>query len=131
MDSSEEGLTWAIDIPYYYGMSQSSGSFSKRIAAVQRRIAGFDYVCSGNLRQRYAVCGTENCRCKAHPPEPHGPYYYWSRLLGGKVVQRVLSQEQAEVVARGIANYREVRKLLRKWEEETIRSIEIRRRPKR
>ena len=112
-------------------MSRSSGSSSKRIAALQRRIAGFDYVCSGNLRQRYAVCGTENCRCKAQPPEPHGPYYYWSRLLGGKVVQRVLSREQADIVARGIANYREVRELLRKWEEETVRNIEIGPRPKR
>lgn len=112
-------------------MSKSSGSFRKRIAILQRRIAGFDYVCSGNLRQRYSVCGTENCRCKARSPEPHGPYYYWSRLLGGKVVQRVLSREQADIVARGIANYREVRELLRKWEEETVRGIEIRRRAER
>lgn len=112
-------------------MLKSSGSFNKRIVALQRRIADFDYVCSGNLRQRYAVCGTVNCRCKAQPPEPHGPYYYWSRLLGGKVVQRVLSREQADIVARGIANYRDVRELLRKWEEETVRSIEIRLRAKR
>ena len=112
-------------------MSRSSGDFKKRIAELQRQIAGFDYVCAGNLRQRYTVCGTENCRCKAQPPEPHGPYYYWSRLVGGKVVQRVLSREQAELVARGIENYREVRALLRRWEEETVRSIEIRRQAKR
>ena len=131
MSSSEEGLTGGMNMPYYYGMSRSSGDFKKRIAALQRRIAGFDYVCAGNLRQRYTVCGTENCRCKAQPPEPHGPYYYWSRLLGGRVVQRVLSREQAEIVGRGIENYREVRKLLRRWEEETVRSIEIPRQAKR
>lgn len=108
----------------------SSGS-RKRIAAIQRRIADFDYVCCGNLRRRYAVCGTPNCRCKARPPEPHGPYYYWSRLVVGKVVQRVLSPEQADIVARGIENYRKARALLRRWEEETVRSIEIRRQAKR
>jgi hypothetical protein len=112
-------------------MPKSSDNSNKRIAALQRRIAGFDFVCSGNLRQRYTVCGTANCRCKAQPPEPHGPYYYWSRLLGGKVVQRVLSPEEAEIVARGIKNYREVRELLRRWEEETVRKLEIRRRAKR
>jgi len=113
-------------------MSKSrGGSALKRIAALRRRIAGFDYVCFGNLRRRYTVCGTNNCRCKAQPPKPHGPYFYWSRLLAGKVVQRVLSPEQAEVAARGIKNYRSIRDMLRKWEEETVRTIESRRGAKR
>lgn len=106
-------------------------SARKRIEALKRRLAGLDHMCSGNLRRRYSVCGTHNCRCKAATPEPHGPYYYWSRLLKGKVVQRVLSPEQAEIVARGIENYREARELLRRWEEETAASIEIRRKAKR
>lgn len=119
------GLTGALNIPYTYGMSTSRGGLAlNRVAALQRRIAGFDYVCSGNLRRRYTVCGTKNCRCKAQPPEPHGPYFYWSRLLAGKVVQRVLSPEQAKVVARGIKNYRAIRDLLRKWEDETVRTVE-------
>jgi hypothetical protein len=108
-----------------------SSDLRKRTSAIRHRIAGFDYMCSGNLRRRYAVCGTPNCRCKARPPKPHGPYYYWSRLLAGKVVQRVLSPEQAQIVARGIENYRGVRELLGRWEEETVRNIEIRHQAKR
>lgn len=111
-------------------MSESSRS-NKRIAALRARLARFDYVCAGNLRRRYAVCGTPNCRCKAQPPALHGPYYYWSRLLGGKVVQRVLAPEDAEIVARGIENYREARALLRRWEEEVVRIIETRKRARR
>lgn len=107
-----------------------SNAFRKRIATIQRRVADFDYVCSGNLRRRYTICGTANCRCKARPPEPHGPYHYWSRLLAGKVVQRVLLPEQAEIVAKGIENYRQVRALLRRWEEETVRTIETCKRAK-
>ena len=98
--------------------------------ALQRRITRIDYLCSGNLRRRYTVCGTKNCSCKARPPSPHGPYHYWSRLLGGKVVQRVLSLEQARIVERGIGNYRGVKRLLRQWEEETVQTIEIRRKQK-
>lgn len=112
-------------------MPTSSLRLNKRIALLRGRIARFDFVCSGNLRRRYAVCGTKNCRCKAQPPALHGPYYYWSRLLGGKVVQRVLSAEDAEVVAQGIENYREARELLRKWEEETVRIMETSRHAKR
>ena len=101
-----------------------SSALRKRIAAIRRRVADFDYVCSGNLRRRYTICGTANCRCKARSPEPHGPYHYWSRLLTGKVVQRVLFPEQAKIVAKGIENYRQVKALLRKWEEETVKIIE-------
>lgn len=90
---------------------------------LKARLLRFDYVCSGNLQRRYMVCGTKNCRCKAQPPARHGPYYYWSRFLGGKVVQRVLSQEDAEIVARGIANYRAAKALLRNWEDETVRVL--------
>ena len=123
------GLTSRICIPYNYGMSMSN-TFRKRIAVLQRRVADLDYVCSGNLRRRYTICGTANCRCKARPPEPHGPYHYWSRLLGGKVVQRVLLPEQAKIVAKGIENHRQVRGLLRKWEEETVHALETYKRTK-
>ncbi|MFQ5473258.1 MAG: DUF6788 family protein [Planctomycetota bacterium] len=108
-----------------------SSRFAKRIVALRGRFLRFEYVCSGNLRRRYAVCGTKNCRCKAQPPALHGPYYYWSRMVGGKVVQRVLAPEDAEVVRKGIENYREARTLLRKWEEETVRDIETRKRARR
>ena len=107
-----------------------STAFRKRITTIQRRVAGFDYVCTGNLRLRYTICGTANCRCKARPSEPHGPYHYWSRLLAGKVVQRVLLPEQANIVARGIENYRQIRALLLKWEEETVRTVETCKRAK-
>ena len=101
-------------------------SSHKRIGALRRQLARLDYVCSGNLRRRFAACGTKNCHCKAKPPALHGPYYYWSRLLGGKVVQRVLSLQQAKLVTRAIKNYRQARRLLRKWEAETSQIIAVR-----
>ena len=52
-------------------------------------------------------------------------------MLGGRVVQRVLAPEDADIVARGIENYREARALLRKWEEETVQIIETRKRARR
>ena len=103
----------------------------KRIAGLQQRFTRFDYICSGNLRRRYTVCGIKNCCCKAQPPARHGPYYYWSRLLGGKVVQKVLSPQQAKLVAKAIKNYKEARELLRKWEIETSQFIAVHKKIKR
>jgi hypothetical protein len=95
-----------------------------RVAALKKQLAGLDYVCSGNLRRRYTVCGIKNCMCQDKRPRPHGPYYYWSRLIDSKIVQRVLSVEQAKLVGKGISNYRRARELLRKLEAETVRVIE-------
>ena len=97
---------------------------NERIKELRRRLAGFEHVCSGNLRSRSLVCGKKRCRCKGDPPALHGPYYYWSRRSKGRLVQKVLSPEQAEFVRKAIRTYREMQQLLRKWEEETAKSVE-------
>jgi hypothetical protein len=40
------------------------------------------------------------------------------------IVHRVISAEQAEVLGQAIANYRNLKKLLRGWETETERLID-------
>ena len=99
-------------------------SSNKRIKRLLRRLAGFEYTCSGNLRSRSLVCGKKRCRCKGNPPALHGPYYYWSRRCKGRLVQKVLSPGQAEFVRKAIMNHREIERLLREWGEETIKNIE-------
>jgi hypothetical protein len=98
-------------------------SSDKRIKKLLRRLAGFEHICSGNLRSRSLVCGKKRCRCKGDPPALHGPYYYWSRRSKGRLVQKVLSPGQAEFVRKAIKAYREMQQLLREWEEETAKSI--------
>ena len=38
----------------------------------------------GSLSTQYNVCGRPGCRCKATPPEKHGPYYQVSFTRKGK-----------------------------------------------
>ena len=45
-------------------------------------------------------------------------------MRAGKLVHRVISAEQAEVLGQAIANYRKLKKLLRGWETETERLID-------
>ena len=94
------------------------------IADLQRQFANFNYVCSGTLLRRSLACGKDNCRCKAHPPALHGPYYYWSRRHRGRLVSRVLSSSQAKIVGKAIRNYRKALQLLRRWEAQTIQILE-------
>lgn len=96
----------------------------KNIVGLQREIAIFDVVCSGNLRRRILLCGKKNCHCKGKVPTLHGPYHYWSRRHGGRLVQKVLTSAQATTVGRAIRNYKSIRRLLLRWEQETVKIIE-------
>jgi hypothetical protein len=95
-----------------------------RIARVREKLAEVDIMCSGTLLKRMKTCGKSACRCAQDPAARHGPYYEWGHMRGGKLVHRLVSPKQAEVLRLAIANYRKVQKLMRAWERETERLID-------
>ena len=97
----------------------------EKIAEIQKALAAMQYLSSGTLMKRMQVCGNPRCRCATDPTARHGPYYEWSHLKGGKLRHRTLTPEQAELMRLAIANYRKARKLLRAWEAQTERLIEL------
>jgi hypothetical protein len=63
---------------------------AEEIAEVARRGPALP----GTLLERRTRCGRPGCRCGADPPVPHGPYWSWTRKVGGKTRTRYLSPEQ-------------------------------------
>lgn len=100
----------------------------RHLTTLRAGLGAFDYVCSGNLQRRMLPCGNPNCRCKKDPSGRHGPYYYWGRRKGGRLVQMLLTPTEAEMVTRAIQNYRTVLRTLRQCEDEIVKIIETRRR---
>lgn len=96
----------------------------RRIAAIQDRIRAIERLCSGTLLRRTKVCGKPTCRCAEDPAARHGPYYEWGRMKRGRLVNRMVSPAQAALLREAIANYRTLRRLLRAWENETVKVIE-------
>ena len=96
----------------------------ERIAGIQASLKAMDYLCSGTLLRRMMICGKPNCRCANDPDALHGPYYQWGRMKGRKLVHRRVTAEQAEILRRAIANYREAKKLMKAWETATERLID-------
>lgn len=45
-------------------------------------------------------------------------------MKGGRLVHRMVSPAQAALLREAIANYRMLRRLLRAWENETVKLIE-------
>jgi hypothetical protein len=95
-----------------------------RIAQIREELSAIELLCSGTLLKRMKICGSPSCRCAQDPAARHGPYYEWGHMQSGKLVHRVVSAEQAEVLRQAIANYRRLKKLLRGWEAETERLID-------
>ena len=90
---------------------------------LRRRIQALDGVLSGTVHVRTKVCGKPNCRCAQDPDARHGPYIEWSHRQDNRLVHRILTPEQAELVQRAIANYRTIQDLLGLWESKTIEAI--------
>jgi hypothetical protein len=96
-----------------------------RIAEIHRTLASLQYLSSGTLLKRTKLCGNPRCHCATDPAARHGPYYEWSYLKGGKLRHRTLTAAQAERMELAIANYRKAKKLLKAWELQSLRLIEL------
>ena len=66
---------------------------------------------------RETSCGKPGCRCQGDPPQPHGPYYQWSRAVAGKTVSRRLSEREAELYRDWIANRRHLERIVTEMEK--------------
>ena len=66
----------------------------------------------GTLLSVTNVCGKPTCRCHARPPQPHGPYWQWTRKLQGKTVTTRLSYEQAALLRVWLDNARHLDELI-------------------
>jgi hypothetical protein len=97
----------------------------ERIARIRAALNAMDYFSSGTLLQRMKICGNPRCRCAQGPEGRHGPYYQWGHMKGGKLVHRTVSPDQAAILRVAIANYRKAKKLMKTWEDETERLMDI------
>lgn len=108
--------------------TQGEASIAKaraQIARIQETLCQMEHLVSGTLLKRTKRCGNPRCACAKDPAARHGPYYEWSYMKDGKLRHRSLSAEQAKLVRRAIANNRKARRLLRMWEVQTKRLIEL------
>ena len=91
----------------------------KQTREIRKALSGMDLLVDGTLLSRTKTCGRPNCRCMKDPSARHGPYFEWTRRKDGRLVHSILSAEQAVLIEKAIANYREVQRLLADWHDET------------
>src|SRR5208282_2765393 len=89
----------------------------RQIERVKGKLAALGDLRPGSLSTQYNVCGTPGCRCKADPPEKHGPYYQVSFTRKGKSSSKFVRKEDLPEVRKQIKNYERMKLLTDKWIE--------------
>ena len=92
-------------------------ALQREIERIKRELAGLGDLRPGSLSQQYNVCGKPTCRCKASPPEKHGPYYQVSYTRKGRSGSKFVRRGQVSSVKRQLKNYARLRQLVDRWIE--------------
>ena len=96
-------------------MNRRPSSLEARIETLKQAIVRLGDLRPGKLSQQYNVCGKADCRCKADPPQKHGPYYQLSFTRKGKSSTQFVREEDLAVVRLQLRNYRRLQELIDRW----------------
>src|ERR1700734_3395911 len=88
-----------------------------RVTAQITQTAQAGFILPGTLTDRMPRCGSPGCRCRADPPQLHGPYHQWTRKIGGKTVTRILTDDQLADYQPWFDTQRRLRALITELEE--------------
>ena len=92
---------------------------------LKRPLAAIGYVFPGSIAKRFMPCGKSSCRCATDPSRRHGPYYEWSRKVGGKTVTVRLTADQARLYAGWIDNRRKFKKIMARMQTVSIQVARV------
>jgi len=87
----------------------------RQIDKIKRDLVQLDSLRFGSLSKQYNVCSTPGCRCKASPPERHGPYYQISYTRKSISSTRSVKREDLAEVKKQIRNYARLKELVERW----------------
>ena len=105
-------------------MSETGTGDQHRYDTLKHAIAELGYFRYGSLVRRFMPCGKPGCRCQAVPPELHGPYYQWTRKVGGKTATVRLTKPQATLLETWIANGRRLDRILAQMQRVSHRATD-------
>lgn len=96
-------------------MNRRQPSLEAQIEKLKQAIVRLGDLRPGKLSQQYNVCGKADCRCKADPPQKHGPYYQLSFTRKGKSSTQFVREEDLAVVRLQLRNYQRLQELIDRW----------------
>ena len=96
-------------------IAKQEARLERQIEKIKRDLVALGDLRPGSLSTQYNVCGTPGCRCKASPPEKHGPYYQISFARNGKSSSKFVKKKDLPVVRQQLKNYARMKLLMDHW----------------
>lgn len=93
-------------------------------ARLAQAMAEVGFALPGSLTVRAYKCGKPNCRCKADPPQLHGPYALWTRKIDNKTVTRKLNDDELAAYQPLFDNAKKLRALMAELHELTLELLD-------
>ena len=87
----------------------------RQIEKIKRDLVALGDLRPGSLSTQYNVCGSPGCRCKASPPEMHGPYYQVSFTRKGKSSSKFVKKKDLTAIRKQLKNYERLKILMDRW----------------
>ena len=103
----------------------------RRIQTIQAELATLGPLRPGSLSQQYNVCGNPGCRCKADPPQKHGPYYQLSYTWRGRSHTEFVRRDDLAAVTEQLRTYERLRTLIDEWIDSGIELAHLQRQARR
>lgn len=92
-------------------------TLEQQIENIKKRINKIGYLRSGSLSEQYNVCGSPGCKCKATPPQKHGPYNQLSFTKNGRSSTKFINRKIIKNIKSEVNNHAQLKKLVAKWVE--------------
>jgi hypothetical protein len=114
-----------------WGRAQSVADLRAAAAAIDHEVGIEAFLLSWERAQgsgvvlRRTYCRTRGCRCHADPPQPHGPYWQWTRCDSGRTITRRLTEPQAALYKEWIANRRRLAGIVPEMEKVGEQAAEL------
>ncbi|MDA8201171.1 MAG: hypothetical protein M0Z49_00110 [Chloroflexi bacterium] len=102
-------------------ISAAQAAAQERIAA---ELATVGLALPGTLSLQRYRCGKPVCRCRADPPQLHGPYAQWTRKIDQRTVTRRLSAAELADYGPLFDNAKRLRALVAELQALTLAIVE-------
>ena len=98
----------------------------RRRRTIHRELASLGDLRPGSLKSRHRRCGKSSCRCAREGDPGHGPSWFLSRLIKGKMHCRAIPVVALEETRRQVAECQRLRGLTRELMEVSDKICETR-----
>jgi hypothetical protein len=105
----------------------TEAQLTDKIQRIKTAVLALGDLRPGALSEQYNTCRTPGCRCKADPPQRHGPYHQLSYSHRGRSRTENIRPEHIGMVGSQLANYRTLRDLIDQWIDAAIELDRLRR----